>query len=351
MNGKIGIGVISFVHGHAGVYCKRLLEDDDVRLAACWDDDQSRGEKAAEQYGMTYSPHLEDVLQNPDIQGVIVTCETNRHTEMVIAAAEAGKAILCQKPMALSLADCDRIIDVVARTGVFFMMAHQMRHDPANIKMKELVASGVLGKVAVFRRRHCINVLFNESFVQGPTRWHLDPAKNMGMWMDDASHATDLIHWIMGYPTSVIAEIDNILTNVAPDDTGMAVYRFPDGAMATLLNSSVTLAGENTTEIYGDQGVVIQNYGDAPSCAVPLPPGAIAVKLYTRNEPRWRDLGIPIPKSQGERIAAVPRPFVDALKYDLPSSITARDGRVAVEMVLGAYRAAHEGRRVTFPLA
>ena len=71
----------------------------------------------------------------------------------------------------------------------------------------------------------------------------------MGMFMDDASHATDFIHWMLGKPTSVIAEIDNILTDVAPDDTGLAVYRFASGEMAILLNTSATLAGENTTEI------------------------------------------------------------------------------------------------------
>ena len=133
----------------------------------------------------------------------------------------------------------------------------------------------------------------------------------MGMFMDDASHATDFIHWMLGKPTSVIAEIDNILTDVAPDDTGLAVYRFAGGEMAILLNTSVTLAGENTTEIYGDEGVVIQNYGDAPSCNIPRPTDAIALKLYTRDEPSWKDLGIPIPDGHGERIGGVPRPFID----------------------------------------
>jgi predicted dehydrogenase len=350
MSAKIGIGVISFAHGHAGTYCRRLLPDEDVKLVACWDDDPERGKSNAAQFGMAYSPHLEDLIHNPEIQAVFVTCETNRHAEMVVAAAEAGKDILCQKPMALTLADCDRIIAVVKKTGVRFMMAHQMRRDPANIKMKELVDAGALGKIGVLRRCHCINVLFNESFVKGPTHWHIDPEKNMGMFMDDASHATDFIHWMLGYPTSVIAEIDNILTHIAPDDTGLAVYRFPSGAMAILLNSSVTLAGENTTEIYGDQGVLIQNYGDMVSCAVPLPPSPIALKLYTRAQPTWRDLGLPIPKSQGERIAAVPRPFIDCIKYGRAPDITAQDGRVAVEMVLGAYQAGKLGKRIQFPL-
>ena len=350
METKIGIGIISFAHGHVNAYCNQMQTYDDVELVACWDDNVERGEAAATQYGMNYSPHLEDVINHPDIHAVIVTCETNRHAEMVVAAASEGKDILCQKPMALTLEDCDRIAEVVEKTGVKFMMGYQMRRDPANIAMKEIIDSGVLGKIGVLRRRHCINALFSEAFVTGPSRWHIDPEKNMGMFMDDASHATDFIHWMLGKPTSVIAEIDNILTDVAPDDTGLAVYRFAGGEIAILLNTSVTLAGENTTEIYGDAGVVIQNYGDAPSCNIPRPADAIALKLYTRDEPSWKDLGIPIPDGHGERIGGVPRPFIDCLKNGTEPDVTVEDGQVSVEMVLGAYRSAQEGRRVTFPL-
>lgn len=350
MNTKIGISIISFAHGHANAYCNKMQTFDDVKLVACWDDNVERGENAATQYGMTFSPHLEDVVNHPEIDAVIVTCETNRHAEMVVAAASEGKHILCQKPMALTLADCDKIADAVQKSGVKFMMAHQMRRDPANIAMRKLIESGILGKIGLLRRRHCINVLFNEAFVTGPSRWHIDPVKNMGMFMDDASHATDFIYWMLGKPTSVIAEIDNVLTDVAPDDTGVAVYRFSGGAMAILINTSVTLAGENTTEIYGDEGVVIQNYGDGPSCNMPRPEDAIALKLYTREEPSWKDLGIAIPNSHGERIAGVPRPFIDCLKSDSEPDVSVEAGRVSVEMVLGAYRSAQDRRRVKFPL-
>jgi predicted dehydrogenase len=349
MTSKIGIGVISFAHGHSQAYCRRMLNYDDVRLVSAWDDDERRGRDAADAYGMTYTPHLEDVLNDPGIQGVIITCETNRHAEMAVAAAEAGKDILCQKPMALTLSDCDRMAAAAEKAGVKFMMAYQMRHDPSNQKIKALVESGVLGQISLLRRRHCIPVLFSDSFVNGPTHWHIDPEKNMGMFMDDASHATDFIHWIMGRPISVSAEIQNTVTDVAPDDTGVAIYRYADGSMVVLLNSSVTLAGENTTEIYGDRGVLIQNYDDAVSTSI-APEGGVALKLYTTDEPQWKDLGMPIPPSHGERIAGVPRSFIDCLKYDTAPSVTAEDGRVSVEMVLGAYQSAKEGRRIQFPL-
>ena len=347
---KIGIGVISFAHGHVNAYCQTMLAamQDDVQLVACWDDDAARGQTQVYKFGMRYSPHVEDVLNHPGVDAVIVTCETNRHPAMVIAAAQAGKHILCQKPMALSLAECDQMAAAVEQAGVKFMMAHQMRHDPANMKMKEIVESGALGRISHMRRRHSIPVLLNEGFINGPTRWHFDPAKNMGMFMDDASHATDFIHWMMGRPVSVMAEIQNTVTDFSPDDTGMAIYRFASGAMVSLLNSSVTLAGENTCEIYGDQGVLIQNHDDSPSTTPPLPPGATLLKMRTRQQPEWRDLGLPIPESHGARIAGVPKPFIECLQHDTEPPVTAHDGRVAVEMVLNAYQSAREGRRVMF---
>ena len=121
--------------------------------------------------------------------------------------------------------------------------------------------------------------------------------------------------------------------------------------MSVLINTSVTLAGENTTEIYGDQGVVIQNYGDGPSTSLPRPGNAIAVKLYQRDQQEWQDLGIPIPDSHGERIAGVPRPFIDCIKNDSNPLVTGEDGRLAVEMILGAYQSAAEGKRIQFPLS
>jgi predicted dehydrogenase len=346
----LGIGVIGFAHGHANLYCERLLTYDDVHLVACWDDDAARGLAAANRYGMRYSPHLEDVLNDPAVHAVIVTCETNRHAEMVIAAAAAGKHVLCQKPMALTLADCDRMADAVEAAGVMFMMAFQMRHDPSNQKIKQLIEEGAVGRISLVRRRHCIPVLLNDAFIHGPTRWHLDPQKNMGMFMDDAVHAADFLHWVLGYPTSVMAEIGNTVTDVAPDDTGVAIYRYASGAMAVLVNSSVTLAGENTCEVYGDQGVIIQNHDDLVSTNIALPPRPIALKLYRRGETTWQDLNIPIPASHAERIAAVPRAFVDCILQEREPPATAQDGRVAVEMVLAAYRSAQEGQRVLFPL-
>ena len=111
------------------------------------------------------------------------------------------------------------------------------------------------------------------------------------------------------------------------------------------------LAGENTTEIYGDRGVLIQNWGDGPSTPF-APPGAAPIRLYRRDTqpPAWEEFPMPVPKSQGERIAGVPRPFIDYLRRGGDPPATALDGKRSVEMILGAYQSAREGRRVSLPL-
>ncbi|MHB9032263.1 MAG: Gfo/Idh/MocA family protein [Anaerolineae bacterium] len=352
MTNKIGIGVLSFAHGHVRSYCNVMKSFDDAQLITAWDDDQERGSQAANDYGIPFSPHIEDVLHNPDISCVMIASETNKHADLAVAALEAGKSVLLQKPMAITLADCDRIISAVHKTGQWFSMAFQMRCDPQNIKMKELVQENAVGRLGLIRRRHCIPVLFHKSFYEGPTRWHATREANRGMFFDDATHAFDWLVWMMGeQPVSVMAEVDNVLTNVAPDDTGIAIFRYPSGMFAYVVNSSVTWAGENTTEIYGDKGVIIQNHGDLVSCGI-KPPCPIGVKLFQSDKAQagWQDLGMPIPASHGERIAGVTRPFIDALKAGVPMC-TAEEGRMSIEMVLAAYRSAETGMRVHFPFS
>lgn len=352
MNAPLGIGVLSFAHGHVSLYVEVMKKFPDIRLVTAYDDWEERGRPICESAGMRYTPRLDEVLGDPGIHAVMIGGETSRHEELAVAAARAGKHILLQKPMAFTLAACDNIIAAVQQAGIRFAMAFQMRHDPANQKIRDIVRSGILGDIAVVRRRHCIGVCLAPEFIHGPSRWHLSAEKNKGMFMDDAVHAADWFHWIFGKPSSVIAEIDNIITDCAPDDNGVAVYRFAKGEMGILLNSSTVMAGENTTEIYGSKGCLIQNYGDGPSCAVPRPAGAPALKVFRYGERDWETFEVPADSlDQANRIRRVPRPWIDSLLADAPPPASAEDGRAATEMILGAYRAAEEGRRVAFPLA
>ena len=92
--------------------------------------------------------------------------------------------------------------------------------------------------------------------------------------------------------------------------------------------------------------MLIQNYGDGPSCSVPGCPEGYALKLFRYDTHAWERFDIPKPANQGERIAAVPRPWVDSLVNNSVPAATGRDGRLALEVVLAAYQSAREGRRI-----
>jgi predicted dehydrogenase len=349
MKTPIGIAVLSFAHGHAGAYCDQITSFDDTNVVAAWDDNEERGRAASEKYGLEYSQELETVLSRDDVQAVIVTCETSHHADVIEAACRHGKHILCQKPMATTRADCDRIIKAVEDSGVHFQMAFQMRCDPLNQKIKEWVESGAIGRIGSLRRRHCINFLFNSDLPNSAAAWHISPEKNVGMFFDDAVHAADFMYWLLGKPQSVMAEIDNTLTSIAPDDTGIAIYRWgaeQNGAMGVLFNSSITLAGENTCEIYGDEGVIIENYDDGVSTPHALA-GVAPLKLFRKSTGQWEHFEYSLPSSHYERLKAVPRPWIDNLKNGAPPSVSAHDGKNSVEMCIAAYESARAGRRVT----
>jgi predicted dehydrogenase len=343
-----GVGVLSFAHGHAATYCDAMQHFDDARVIAAWDDNAVRGEETVARFGLALEPTPEALLARPDIDAVIVTCETNRHVELIELACSAGKSILCQKPLATTLEDCDRIIEAVDNSGVHFQMAFQMRCDPLNQQIKRWIVQGKIGRVGAIRRRHCINVLFNQGFINSAGAWHFDAQKNVGMFFDDAVHATDFFYWLLGKPQSVIAEIENTLTTVAPDDCGMAIYKWQTESgvvLGSLLNSSVALAGENTCEVYGDKGVIIQNYDDAVSTR-DLSPDAVGLKLYSSETGAWEYFDYQLPQSHGERLKAVPRDWIDNLKNNRPPTVSARDGEISVEMCAAAYRSAKEGKRI-----
>ena len=126
----IRLGVISFAHGHVLRYCGVIADYDDANIVAAWDYDAERGQTHAAEFGLDWMPDLDQMLARDDIDAVFVTSPTNKHAEHVIAAAEAGKHVLLQKPMALTLEDCDAIIEAVNRTGIKFSMCYQMRGDP-----------------------------------------------------------------------------------------------------------------------------------------------------------------------------------------------------------------------------
>ena len=339
------VAILGFAHGHVGMYCDvwRDRPDLGIEVVSVWDHDPARLAEVAGKRSLRACVDLTELLSQLGIEAVVIGAETSLHAELAIAAARAGKRIVLQKPMALTLEQADAIVAAVKKTGVPFTLAWQMRVDPQNLRMKQLILEGTLGRTLMVRRRHGLNTHQWDGFENS---WHVKPEMNRGMWADDAAHAVDFIYWLLGWPRSVYAEIDTLLNSKVPDDNGIAVFRCADGAFAEVVSSFTCMAGENTTEIVGEKGCVIQNYGDVPSCNIPRPKDAVGLKWILRGDKEWTDSGIPSPPSHGERIKGLAEPLAEFLHGRRPPIATAQEGRDVLRLILATYESSQTGKRI-----
>jgi len=340
----MNIGILGFAHGHVNSYCNRWRESPElgVRVTAGWDHDEARANRAAENHGVELFPSPEALLCESDVGGVVIAAETSMHADLVEKAAAAGKKIVLQKPLCLTMEEADRIVADVEKTGVAFTMAWQMRVDPENLKIRELVKSGRLGRVFMVRRRHGLATHRMKDFEK---MWHNDPELNRDIFADDAAHPADFIYWLMGMPASVTAELGTLLNERVPNDNAIAVFRYADGTFAEINSSFVCVTHENTTEVVAEKGTIIQNYGDGPSSSA-RPKGKGGLRWFIEDTGKWEDGDDAGFRHQGERIANLAGPLAEFLKGEREPLATAREGRDVLKMILACYESNESGRRV-----
>ena len=343
---SVNVGILGFAHGHVNAYCARWRGEPEhgIRVVAGWDHDCDRADNASTTLGIECVPSVDGLLNRQDISAVVIAAETSLHAELVELAAAAGKAVVLQKPMALTLGEADRIVGAVQRAGVPFTMAWQMRTDPHNLQIKSLLASGRFGRVFMVRRRHCLATHLWPGFEKS---WHVKPMLNRDIFADDASHPIDFVYWLLGMPVSVVAELGTLLNPAVPNDNGIAVFRYADGAFAEVSCTFVAVGGENVTEVVCEHGTIVHNYGDGPSTNIPWPPGGIQLKWYLHQTGNWTISDLPEIRNQGERIAGLAGPLAAFMRGERPAIATAEDGRNALRLVLACYASAEQGRRIS----
>jgi predicted dehydrogenase len=339
------IGIIGFTHGHIHSICDEWSNKPEIGvvIAAGWDHNQKQLEDAANKYGLQPYTNLDEMLARTDISAVVITTETSMHAEMVERAAAAGKTIILYKPMALTMSEADRIVAAVKQHGVPFTMGWQMRVDPQNLKIKELLESGEFGKVFYVRRRHGLSMGLSSDFANS---WHVDPHKNRDIWADDSSHPIDFVQWLFGVPESVTAEIVTLHNPAVPMNNGIAIFRYPQGPLVEVSCSFTCTAAENTVEIVCEKGTIIQNYGDATSCNVPRPEGAAGLKWYKADTKQWTYSEIPTPANHSLRIRENAKAFAAFIQGKRGPMATVEEARNSLRMVLATYVSTREGRRV-----
>jgi len=343
---SINVGIIGFAHGHVESYYSEWDKNPElgVKVVAGWDHNAERLETAAKKHGFTPYATVEELLARSDIQAVIITVETSFHADMVEKAAAAGKKIVLQKPMALTMKQGERIVAAINKYSVPFTMAWQMRVDPQNMKMKEMIDSQELGKVLNVRRRHALST---HTWVGFEDTWHNSPKYNRDIWADDSAHPIDWINSLFGAPESVTAEIMTLVNPKVPNDNGIAIFRYPNGPLVEVSCSFTCTSAVSTTEIICERGTIIHNFGDSPSAGIPRIEGEVGLKWYSIDTGAWTISDIPTPPNHGVRIAGLAKPIADFLNGKRGPIATAEEALLSLRMVLATYVSTREGRRVS----
>ena len=314
------IGILSFAHMHAYSYADALTRLPGVEFAGLADDDVGRGQEAAEKYATRYFHSAADLLET-DIDGVIICSPNAEHEELALAAAAQGKHILCEKPIATTIAAAHRIITACQENNVLLGIAFPCRLHPAARQLREALQAGQLGRVMAIRATNHGTM---------PPGWFLDRDKaGGGAVMDHTVHVVDLMRWFLGQEvTRVYAEAGTLLHDIALDDCGLLSLELSGGAFATLDTSwsrpeGFPTWGDVTMEIVGTggtayldlfaQNIVVYGPGD----------------LTTRYENWGSDADYLLVQDFVTSIAAGRQPLA-----------TGWDGLKALEVALAAYRAA-----------
>lgn len=144
------IGIISFAHLHAHSYAKACRQLPQVELVGIYDENEKRGKQAADQFQTAYYADLETMLSE-EMEAVIVTSENVKHRDHVIAAARAGKHVLCEKPIAVGLEDAREMIEVCRRQKVNLQTAFPVRFNSTVARAKQVLEEGKLGDILAFK--------------------------------------------------------------------------------------------------------------------------------------------------------------------------------------------------------
>lgn len=258
--GIIGCGKIAQVR-----HIPEYAANPQAKLAAYYDLNAARAAELAKKYGGKAYASVDELLADPTIDAVSVCTSNVTHAEITIAALKAGKHVLCEKPMATTLADCEAMVQTARETGRKLMIGQNQRLAKAHVRARELIAAGLIGEIVGFR------TTFGHG---GPETWSVDPGQNvwffdktkaaMGAMADLGVHKTDLIHYLTGQvvveTTARLAAVDKRDASgnlIGVDDNAVCIYRLSGGALGSMTASWTFYGAEdNSTVLYGTRGIL-----------------------------------------------------------------------------------------------
>jgi predicted dehydrogenase len=339
----VGCGMIARFHALA------LAEVPDARLVALVSRNRSNADKLNESLGLRCDVYadLHPVLARRDVDIVIVTTPSGAHLEPAIAAAGAGKHVVVEKPLEITLERCDRIIEACRQSHVQLCTIFPSRFHDANRALKAAVDAGRFGRLTLGETT-CKwwrpQSYYDEGGWKGTRA--LDGG---GALMNQAIHNVDLLLWMMGPATHVTGFTATLAhERIEVEDTAVACLRFANGALGVIQATTSVFPGlPKTIAVHGDRGTAVIEQEDVLRWEFsPESPEdrAIRERFAVKTGASGGSSNPAAISHQGH--ARQLADLVEALKTGRPPLVDGREGRRAVEVILAIYRSATTGRTV-----
>ena len=316
---------------------------DGLELAAVCDIIPELAREAGERYGIPSFESFDEMLSSVGCDAVALCTPSGLHPKHGILAARAGKHVVCEKPMAISLEDADALVKECDAAGVQLFVVKQNRLNPAIQLLKRAVDRGRFGRI------YLANTTVRwtrpqEYYDQAPWRgtWEFDG----GAIMNQVSHYVDLIQWLVGPVESVMAKTATLARRIESEDTGIAVLKFRSGALGVIevtmltyprnLEGSITILGEKGSVKVGGTAVNrVEHWSFAD---------------YDDDDKLVESVATNPPSVYGFGHEGYYRNVLAVLRGEAKAETDGRAGRKSLELILGIYESAKTGRDVPIPL-
>jgi predicted dehydrogenase len=259
---KLTLAFVGVAHIHTPGFIDLVGKRDDVKVKAVWDPDSARAEKRAKELGAPMVTDVQAIWSDPEIVAVIICSETNRHPELALAAAKAGKHLFIEKPLATTARESRTIAEAITRANLLFTTGYFMRTDRKHLFLKSEIAKGNFGQITRVRGSNCHSGSLGGWF-DGEWRWMADPRiAGVGAFGDLGTHKLDILMWLIGEVAEVTAEIKVVTGRYGDcDETGEGLIRFQNGVIGTLAAGWVDIDDPVQLLISGTEGhaVIVDN--------------------------------------------------------------------------------------------
>ena len=350
---KVGFAVL----GGGGIgrrHINCIKEAEGAELVAICDIIPEVATKMAEENGVAAYTDLDEMLKRDDIQVVNICTPSGLHADAIIRCAAAGKHVITEKPLDITLERIDKAINACKEAGVNLACIFQNRLTPTNMMIKKFIDKGGLGRLLI----GTASVLWyrtQEYYDAGGWRgtWAMDGG---GSLMNQSIHTIDLLQWFMGPVESVIGYTGILSHNIETEDTGIGIVKFKNGAVGTILGTTCAYPGIATAvQLFGENGSIIS---DNNKLKVWKMRGESKEAENEEEEKMLKAYGSLKAESGSADPSSITKAghliqiedMVKAVKEGTEPIITGEDGRYSVEIIQAIYESARTGKEVKLPL-